>query len=178
MADNITPELSRLFNLDKVGTKSGINFQVKAGPSEREALAKRFDLVEIKRLEVIFTLAHGSEEATYEITGTGKADVVQSCVVTLKDVPAHVEFTIHVIAQEGEEQPIDENDLSFLDEEIDREYYQNNQVDLGEIASQYLVLSLDPYPHAEGAEKTTIGDSDKVQSEIVSPFSVLQKLKK
>lgn len=177
MADKITPELSRIFHMDKVTAKTKTCFHVKADQAEREALAKRFELIDLKYFEVEFTIDCGREEASYEVAGKGIADVVQTCVVTLKDVPAHLEFSIKLIVQEGEEKPIDENDLSFLEEEVDVEYYQENQIDLGEIAAQYLALALDPYPHAEGADKASIGDEKEVLNEIISPFAVLQKLK-
>ncbi|WP_052046296.1 YceD family protein [Candidatus Paracaedibacter symbiosus] len=176
MMMDFVPEFSRFFALDK-GHSGVVHFRAKADETELEALAKRFDLRGMKNLVVEFTIKpHGREVGAYDLTGVGQVDVIQVCVISSKDVPAHVDFSFHTKLMEGVEQPIDESDLSFLEEETDIDYYQNGQVDLGEIAAQYLSLSLDPYPRSPDAGELNEKVEENV-SEKVSPFAVLHKLK-
>lgn len=175
MVVGVVPEFSRIYQLDK-GNSAQVSFRTKADAEELAALAKRFDLREVKNFIVDFTITRRREAGEYDLSGVGHADVVQACVVSLKDVPSHVEFSFHTKLVEGVEQPIDEADYSFLEEETDVDYYQNNQADLGEIAAQYLSLELDPYPRS--AELAQEDDENKGKThEIAGPFSVLKKLK-
>lgn len=169
------PEFSRVFHLEK-GLNKPAQFNAKADEAECAALAKRFDLPEIKNFSVAFTIAAGREVGEYEVKGSGHADVVQSCVLTLKDVPEQVDFSFHTKLVHGEEKSLDEGDYSFLEEEIDIDYYQNSHVDLGEIAAQYLSLSLNPYPRVEDVEvsKYIKKDGELDQSGV---FNLLEKLK-
>ena len=50
---------------------------------------------------------------------------------------------------------------------------ENNRIDLAELATQYLILFMDPYPHKNG-----VAFEDKIEEESKSnPFAVLEKLK-
>lgn len=175
MGMRVVPEFSRIFQLDK-GSAASVNFRAKADAAELMALAKRFDLREIKNLTVEFTITRRREAGEYDLNGVGHADVVQVCVASLRDVPAHIDFSFHTKLVEGIEQPIDEADYSFLEEETDVDYYQNHQVDLGEIAAQYFSLELDPYPRSPEQNQEDKVD-EKVVSEVIGPFAVLRKLK-
>lgn len=175
MVVSIVPEFSRIFQLDKSSAAS-VNFRAKAEAAELIALAKRFDLREIKNLTVEFTITRRCEAGEYDLVGNGQADVIQACVISLRDVPDHIEFSFHTKLVEGVEQPIDESDYSFLEEETDVDYYQNSQVDLGEIAAQYLSLELNPYPRATDLEQETEADK-KEADKIAGPFEILQNLK-
>lgn len=175
MVMNIVPEFSRIFQLDK-GSSVSVNFRAKADAAELIALAKRFDLREIKNLTVEFTITRRLEAGEYDLNGVGHADVVQACVASLKDVHSHLDFAFHTKLVEGVEQPIDEADDSFLEDETDVDYYQNHQVDLGEIAAQYFSLELDPYPRLSEPEQEDKEDN-KVINEVTGPFAALKKLK-
>lgn len=176
MVASIAPEFSRVFQLDK-GSSASVGFRAKADAAELIGLAKRFDLREVKNLTVEFTITRRREAGEYDLVGSGHADIIQACVVSLKDVPSHLEFSFHTKLVEGVEQPIDEADYSFLEEETDVDYYQNNQVDLGEIAAQYLSLELNPYPRSSELEQED-EEAKNVTHEIAGPFAVLKTLKK
>lgn len=173
MSHPIVPEFSRVFQLEK---NIRIPNQIKPTSEELKALAKRFDLREIKSFSIEFVLHQGQQEKEYEAEGKGHAEVVQACVVTLKDVPATVAFSFHVKLVEGKEEVLEEMDDSFLEEEMDVDYYQNGQIDMGEIAAQYLSLSLDPYPKAvETASALPEGQEETEKSG--GAFAILQQLK-
>lgn len=175
MTEPFLPEFSRVFHLEKGLTKP-VQFNAKADEEECVALAKRFELLDIKNFSVTFVVEASREAGEYEVKGSGQADVVQACVVTLKDVPEHVDFSFHTKLVHGVEKPLDEGDYSFLEEEIDVDYYQNSHVDLGEIAAQYLTLSLNPYPRAEDVDTSQYIEKDEEVNQ-ASVFNLLQKLK-
>ena len=54
------------------------------------------------------------------------------------------------------------------------EFYQNNEIDFGEITSQYLSLELNPYPRSDIEIETIDGEGT---SEKPNPFDVLTTLK-
>jgi len=85
----VTPEFSRPLPADSVGPQPLLR-RIEAGPAEREGLARRFDLLGLDRLEAALELSREKGEVI-RLQGHLTADVVQSCVVTLGPVPAHLE---------------------------------------------------------------------------------------
>lgn len=178
MAATFIPEFSRDFHLDK-GLSGPTAFKIKATEAECAALAIRLNLLEIKEFSVEFTIEPSRQANEYEVRGSGHADINQACIVSLKDVPASVDFSFHTKLVEGVEKPIDEGDFSFLEDETDTDYYQDSHIDLGEIATQYLSLFLNPYPKAEGVEEEHMYDTDEDEPvrDTSLAFALLGKLK-
>lgn len=143
-------EFSRIITFDQIGIH-GSTYHVEANEKERLLLAKRFHLVAIHSFKTSFTLSHAAEAEGYDITGHIESDVVQTCVSTLKDVPAHVNATFQILLLPSCEENTEEDFLTDLEEEKDIEYYAEEKIDLGETAAQYLSLNLDPFPHAPDA---------------------------
>jgi hypothetical protein len=175
MGMSLAPEFSRIFHLDKKLFEP-VNIQIKADVPELIGLAKRFELREIKNLTVTFTITPRFEGGQYDLTGIGNADVVQTCVVSLKDVTSHLNFSLYTQLVEGVEEPVSETDILFLEDATDVDYYQNHQIDLGEIAAQYFFLELDPYPRLLELGKKDKEDK-KTVNEDQNPFSILKNLK-
>src|SRR4051794_35680162 len=82
-------EFSRFIEADSVGAKP-IERQISANGEERAALARRFELLAIDRLEADFTLRRAGSGVVH-VKGTVRGEVVQACVVTLEPVPARIE---------------------------------------------------------------------------------------
>ena len=143
-------EFSRLVTFDEIGV-NGATYQIEAREEECRLLAARFNLVAIHNLKAHFVLSHGSEPGGYVVEGEVEGDVVQSCVSTLKDVPAHVQANFHILLRPSQGENQDEEFIIDLDDERDIEYYSQESIDLGETAAQYLYLNLDPFPHAPDA---------------------------
>ena len=145
---DITFEFSRPIAADHI-PPSGMDQNLEAKPAERAALAKRFDLVELKRLKAQLTLTPGRD---YMVTvkGTLFADIVQSCVVTLEPVATHFELPVDTVFipaalnKKGAGSP----DPEDVDEEF--EIYSGGKIDLGEMVAQHLGINIDPYPRKAG----------------------------
>jgi uncharacterized metal-binding protein YceD (DUF177 family) len=165
-------EFSRFIEADSVGAKP-IERQISANAEERAALAERFELQKIDRLEAEFTLRRAGNGVIH-VKGTVHGDVVQSCVVTLEPVPAKIEETFAAdFAAEAKGQEAEE-EIDF-DSADPPEAIRNGHIDLGELAAEHLSLALDPYPRAPGAQLPQGSEPEEVEERPVNPFSILKK---
>lgn len=164
---------------------------IEANKEQRDALARRLDITEVRSAKADMTVKRNAGNMVVYVHGTVQADLVQQCVVTLEPVDTRVEEEFEawyadpdqavsfakerqrIMSQKyGEEAPI-------LDESEDPEPIANGEVDLGELATQYLILGLDPYPHAEGVHYE-IGDDDPREDPSFireNPFAKLKEWK-
>jgi hypothetical protein len=84
----MTPlEFSRPVRTDTIGTAAR-PFRIAAEPKERAALARRFDLAALERLEAEVEVFRSNEDIV--ATGRLSADLVQSCVASATPLPASV----------------------------------------------------------------------------------------
>lgn len=171
----MTPEFSRIFNLDRVG-QLAYTYEIKATPEELAAIAPRYDLLSISKLEAKFEIRKGASTGDYEVEAQVIADVVQACIVNLTAVPDHLEFGYKLNLVEGDEDRY-HDDIDWhaeAEKEYDLEFYQDSALDLGEITIQYLGLELNPYPRADVT--TDEYDLPKNHGQ-TNPFTILDILK-
>lgn len=146
---------------------------IEADEAERAALARRFDLVSIKRLHAVVTFElTGAEVAA---AGTLEAEVVQSCAVSGDDLPVAIRETLSL--RFVPETPILEEEIELEEEDLDEIPYNGTVFDLGEAVAQSLALAIDPFatgPDAERVRKEK-GLNDEGAS---GPFAALAALKK
>lgn len=154
-------EWSYLYDVDDIeDPKSAITFA--AEECVLPLLARRLGVESVKSASASMTLQILAGKV--HVVGSVTAKVTQNCVVSLEpisqevtesfeawyaDPQAAVSF-IHAQKQRdmmksGKESPI-------TDESDDPESIVDGKIDLGELASQYLSLGIDPYPLAEGVE--------------------------
>src|SRR5262245_42206895 len=79
------PEFSRPVDIREA---DGKRLELTADEAERAALARRFDLVRIDRLEAEVALSRNGD--TIDATGKLSADIVQSCAVSAEDLSVAV----------------------------------------------------------------------------------------
>jgi uncharacterized metal-binding protein YceD (DUF177 family) len=165
-----TPEFSRPVDIREA---DGKRLSLAADADERAALAKRFDLVRIDRLEAEVTLDRAGDG--FAAKGTLSADIVQSCAVSAEDLPVAIREDLSfrfVPARHG--QPDEEIELDAGD--LDEIEYTGSGFDVGEAVAQSLALSIDPFaigPDAERARREAglLDESD------TGPFAALKGLK-
>lgn len=151
--------------------------KIEATIGECVALAARFDLKSLSGLKGKLSILRVSEGKIIRIEGDIEADVVQTCVVSLRDVPSEVRAHFDTcFTEEGKEFEQDQDFGIELDEELPDRVVVDGVLDLGELVAQYLSLELDPYPRAPGvslaAQLAEAGDEVKNR-----PFKVLEGLK-
>jgi hypothetical protein len=162
----MTPELHRPVAIDRVGP-GGLDVLVEATAAECARLAARMKLPAILQLTCSFRLRRESAGSLLA-EGHLRAQVVQTCVVSLDDFAATVEerFVVRCVP-EGEESADDDPETP------DEITYTDGLLDLGEATAQQLALALDPYPHAPDAALPDIPDEPEVE-----PFAALRGLRR
>jgi uncharacterized metal-binding protein YceD (DUF177 family) len=165
------PEFSRPVAADKVG-RDGMTLDIAASPAERAALARRFGLLGLAKLEArcrLRPVAGGMIELACRFA----AAATQECVVTLAPVEAAIEQSFQLryaldpkLLAAGPEEEID------LEADDPPEALEHGAIDLGEAVAQHLALALDPYPRAPGAAFASAGADSAA-----NPFAILKRLK-
>lgn len=161
MTNQPGPEFSRRVTLDRLARVDGpLAVAMEADGAECAALAERFGLVRLDRLTASVEVERRSGTDLVIVSGTLSAEIVQTCVVSLEPVAAHLEAPFSAAFTEADEDGVaDESDglAGDLaggpgDSEDDPEPIAGDAIDLGELVAQHLSLALDPYPRAPGAE--------------------------
>lgn len=173
MSDNVAPELSRPVATDRIpGT--GMTVDVISTGTERDAVAGRLELPQVRLLSCHYTLIRPLAGATRrregEIVAEGhlRASVVRECVVTLElfDELIDDHFRVRFVPAGTES----DDDDPEADDEIP---YEGAAIDLGEATVEQLALTLDPYPRKPGAELPP--EASEID---LGPFAALAKLSK
>lgn len=148
-AEATGPEFSRAIRLDTLGAQPRA-MDVAATPEERAALADRFGLIALDRLEAELTLSRRDEEVA--LHGTLRAEVVQACVATGARVPAGLIAPFDILFRPQPAPGRAEEEIELGESEMDVVFYDHAEIDVGEAVAESLSLSLDPYPRAPEAD--------------------------
>jgi uncharacterized metal-binding protein YceD (DUF177 family) len=180
-----TNEFSRRVTIDP-WPDAGVNVNVTADPVERRAVARRFDLVEVRSLHGYGRIERLEGAAELVFRGWLEADVVQTCVASLEPVPARIRRPVERRYRPGAAhaaalarlQPSGSIDLDDAEDEV--EPLIGREIDLGEALAEELALALDPYPRAAGAamvETEALGPHVTLgRAEPGKPFAALRQL--
>lgn len=170
------PEFSRIIRAEQLADRDK-EFDFLCEPEERQRLAKRFSLVGVERLEARVWARRIGGTAAVRARVNFVADVLQSCVVTLEPVAAHIDewFELDYVPDDGREEL--EGDIEVVveaDEDDPPEIMREGAFDIGEAVSEHLALSLEDYPRKPGIEfadqVAQTGDDGSADN----PFAVLK----
>jgi hypothetical protein len=157
--------------------ETGEHFDLEADAAVRAAVAKATGLRDLPRLTASFDVTHRGTGGLH-VAGTVSATAGQTCVVTLEAVDNDVEETVNLtfVPQQVPETPDDDEAEKPEPRDVkwdDPEPLIGGAIDLGAIATEFLILGLDPYPRKPGAVFQPPHD-DKPDP---GPFAGLAKLK-
>lgn len=134
--------------------ETGEHMDLVANAETRVAIAPIAGLRELPRLEASFDLMPHSGGGL-RVTGRVSATVGQSCVVTLEPLTNEVEEEIDLLymppAAAAPAAVDDESEAEAEPKWDDPEPLIGGTVDLGALATEFLILGLDPYPRKSGA---------------------------
>lgn len=169
------PEFSRPVRIDTVGEQPRA-MAIAAEPEERAALARRFGLIAIDRLEAEFALSRRGEEIAMD--GTLQADVTQACIASGAPVPAALIVPFDILFRPQPEAGRADEEVELSESELDVVFYDREEVDVGEAVAETLSLGLDPYPRAPEADAVLREAGVKKEGEEEKgPFAALAGLK-
>lgn len=172
--------LSRRFDVATVRA-APVTFTVTASDAERQALATDAGVQEVEAFSAQFDIAREGQEG-FKVTGAVRAQVRQTCVVSLDDFSSRLEEPVKVLF-------LPEADVSRLAAERaaqpqhDEEAAQDDlpdpivdgRIDLGALAAEIMMLGLDPYPRKPGV--VFAEPEPSATADVVSPFAALKQLK-
>jgi hypothetical protein len=161
-------------NIDDV-PEAGMHFDVMADEATRAELARAAGLRSLPRLTASFDVTRRG--GGLHVAGEVNAIVGQNCVVTLEPVENEIAEPIELsFAPEAAPTIADEQGEATIEFGADEppETLTGGAIDLGAVATEFLLLAIDPYPRKEGAifEPRISGDPS------TSPFAALASLKK
>lgn len=136
----LSGEFKRLVWLKDLGQKD-LDLTLTASPSERVALARRFQITEITVLESTLKVRRLSA-GVFEASGSIEAEIV----FIGEQASEAMDFTVsetmgEVFATESGWERLRE---TSIDDEVDAELVTGDSFDLGEVIAQNLSLALDP----------------------------------
>ena len=170
--------------LDEV-PETGRHVTLDAGEAVRAAVAKAAKVEAVEQLAAEFDLTRRGRDAL-RATGTVRGRVRQTCVVSLEPVVNTVEEAIDVTFAPPSGEPRERPGTAYDDDDDDAslagsiagedppEPLVNGAVDLGVLATEFLLLGIDPYPRKPGVAFAAPAAGDSTGS----PFAALAALKK
>jgi hypothetical protein len=153
--------------------EAGLRVELAADQAIRSETARAAGVVALPRLEAQFDVTRHGRDGLH-ITGSVSAIVRQTCVVTLDPVENEVHEPVDLTFMPGRH----DGNAHAREEEIGPhdapEALINGTVDLGAIATEFLMLGIDPYPRKAGAVFSAPATGDTSDH----PFAALEALKK
>ncbi len=153
--------------------ETGLHIEAEAPAEVRAQLVKLANLRDLPRLSAVFDLSRRG--GGVHVAGQVKARVGQTCVVTLEPLENDLDEPINVLfAPRLEVAAKDDGADRRAGDEEPPEPLIEGKVDLGAIATEFLLLGIDPYPRKAGAEFAAVKTAD----DSARPFAALEALKK
>ena len=147
MKEMMELEFSRLVTFEDING-GPVEKHIEAGAEERAALAARLDIAAVDSLAAKVVLRRRMGSPLVEVVGQFAADVTQNCVVTGAPVADHIEDVIDELYGPEDYEP----DEDAEGNEAFPELFDAGGIDIGEMVTQLLTLSLNPAPQAAEAE--------------------------
>ncbi|MDI1342479.1 MAG: DUF177 domain-containing protein [Pseudolabrys sp.] len=152
---------------------AGLHREIAATADICAAVARLADVRAVSRLKASFDLSRAGDIVT--VTGRVTATVGQNCVVTLEPLETAVDEPIEMVfappppeggatAEDRHRKTLDELPEPLIDDTID----------LGAIATEFLILGIEPYPRKEGVAFAP----PEVDADEPHPFAALEALMK
>lgn len=183
-------EWSHFVAVDDLG-EAGLRVNIAPNAQEKTDLARRLDVVAVEDITAKLDVSP-SRGGVIHVTGQFTAKIEQTCVVTLE--PLHIVIEEEVDGWFSDQEQMvsfakvkkDQQtrkahaEVEVLDESEDPERIINGRIDLGELVTQHLSLSIDPYPHKEGAAHEFTDENKKADAASPvrrNPFEALKDWK-
>jgi uncharacterized metal-binding protein YceD (DUF177 family) len=156
--------------------ETGKRVELVADAATRAAVAELAGIPSVPRLAAQFDLTpHGRDGL--RVIGRVSATVEQNCVVTLDPMQTDIEEAIDLIFTASPEQPAKQGEneqIHTLEDDHASQTLDNGSVDLGVVATEFMILGIHPYPRKADA----VFDPPPTDDPQTHPFAALAALKK
>jgi len=153
--------------------ETGLHIETEAPAEVRAQLVKLANLRDLLHLSAAFDLTRRG--GGVHVAGQVKARVGQTCVVTLDPLESDIDEPVNLLFAPPLAAATKDHDADRkAGDEEPPEPLIKGKVDLGAIATEFLLLGIDPYPRKGGAEFVPV----KVDDDSAKPFAALEALKK
>lgn len=155
---------------------AGLHRKLEASSADLSAIAAIADLRSLSTLKGEFDLK-ATTGGRVIVTGRVQAKVEQTCVVTLDPVETTVDEDVDAVyAELPDDAPPVRGPHDPDDETAEPpERIINGTIDLGALATEFMILGLDPYPRKPGVSFEASVEPDDPEDH---PFAALSALKK
>jgi uncharacterized metal-binding protein YceD (DUF177 family) len=174
-AMTVAPPITSFVELSDLG-QAGDEVTIAANAGQRARLAEWAGLEAVDHFEAVVNLRKLSR-SRFGYQASVKADITQSCVVTLEPVLSHLSFEFarelhlaHAVPKGWAEEAVVTPAADEGPEEI-----ESTNFDVAAPVLEEFALALDPYPRAAGV---VFKPEDEPEEARESPFAALKGLKK
>jgi uncharacterized metal-binding protein YceD (DUF177 family) len=161
------PEFSRPVRLARIGTEP-YRQRISASKEERAALARRFDLMSLDRLEASVELIP-YRERTILLRADFEAVFEQRCIVTLDPISGTLAERFELLYGHPE---VEGSADSLVGEDVAFEPLAGDVIDIGEAVAQEFSLALPAFPRRPDSRVETAPDPAVASN----PFAGLARL--
>ena len=136
--------------LDEI-PETGLHLDIEADAAVRAAIAAAAGVNEMPQLAAGFDVSRHGRDGLH-VVGTVSARVCQTCVVTLDPVENEIAEGIDLVFVPASALGPLANEVNLGTEPVEPpEALIDGVVDLGAVATEFLLLAIDPYPRKPGA---------------------------
>jgi len=154
--------------------ETGRRLTLSADDRTRDAVAAVAGLRSLPRLDVTFDLARHGRDGL-RVTGEVSATVGQTCVVTLELMESEVTEVLDLVFKPAQALAEGEGREAVIDPAVEEsEPLIDGTVDLGALATEFLILGIDPYSRKPGA----VFEPPPASAASPGPFAALAALQK
>jgi hypothetical protein len=152
---------------------SGLHVELAAPTAARDEIARIAGLRALPRFSAVFDLIRHGDST--QVMGQVSAQIGQNCVVTLEPIETELAEQVDLMFATPAGKTKEGTRVKAAKADGDPpEPLIGGVVDLAAIATEFLLLGIDPYPRKAGAEFS----SPKVADDGAHPFAALEALKK
>ena len=146
---------------------TGLHVVIEAPAEVRAAVAKLADVRDLPQLSAEFDLVR--EGAGAAVSGHVRARVGQTCVVTLDPLENAIDEPVDLLFSAVPDKAASSGETGEEPEKL-----VDGRIDLGALATEFLILAIDPYPRKPGAQFASPPSAEAGER----PFAALAELKK
>jgi hypothetical protein len=152
--------------------ETGAHYDLVADAPTRAAVARAAGLRDVPALAAVFDVV--PRGGAVAVRGEVNARVGQTCVVTLEPIENEVREAVDLLFAPPASAAGADGEVEHGKQEPP-EPLEDGTIDLGAIATEFLILGLDPYPRKAGVEFSAPKPADNPAAH---PFAALGALKK